>query len=271
MKEYSTHTLGTKYTTDYTVYVTHNDKIISPFHSIDLFQHEFENVVTVINEIPRFENGKFEIIKDISLNPIKQDTKKGNLRFVENIFPFKGYMWNYGALPQTWEDKDAICGYTQKKGDNDPLDVLDFSSIQKDIGEVYQGKILGCLAMIDDNECDWKIVVIDVKDPLAEKINTSEDIEKYFPNYIESTIHWFKNYKIPDGKPENTFGLHGKFMDKHFTLEIIKTGHGYWKKLMESQHVPEIKYEREGALHDNNQKTEKNQSGSKSGYYFLKN
>lgn len=34
------------------------------------------------------------------LNPIKQDTKKEKLRYVANIFPYKGYIWNYGALPQ---------------------------------------------------------------------------------------------------------------------------------------------------------------------------
>lgn len=34
------------------------------------------------------------------LNPIKQDVKKGKLRYVANIFPHKGYIWNYGALPQ---------------------------------------------------------------------------------------------------------------------------------------------------------------------------
>lgn len=35
-----------------------------------------------------------------SLNPIKQDTKREKLRYVANIFPYKGYIWNYGALPQ---------------------------------------------------------------------------------------------------------------------------------------------------------------------------
>lgn len=34
------------------------------------------------------------------LNPIKQDVKKGALRYVANIFPHKGYIWNYGAIPQ---------------------------------------------------------------------------------------------------------------------------------------------------------------------------
>lgn len=38
------------------------------------------------------------------LNPIKQDEKKGLPRFVHNIFPYKGYIWNYGALPQVCVD-----------------------------------------------------------------------------------------------------------------------------------------------------------------------
>lgn len=41
-----------------------------------------------------------QISKEEALNPIKQDVKKGKLRFVRNCFPHKGYLWNYGAFPQ---------------------------------------------------------------------------------------------------------------------------------------------------------------------------
>lgn len=41
-----------------------------------------------------------QISKEEFLNPIKQDTKKGKLRFVRNCFPHKGYLWNYGAFPR---------------------------------------------------------------------------------------------------------------------------------------------------------------------------
>lgn len=41
-----------------------------------------------------------QISKEELLNPIKQDIKKGKLRFVRNCFPHKGYIWNYGAFPQ---------------------------------------------------------------------------------------------------------------------------------------------------------------------------
>jgi hypothetical protein len=32
--------------------------------------------------------------------PIRQDENNGELRFVNNVFPYRGYIWNYGALPQ---------------------------------------------------------------------------------------------------------------------------------------------------------------------------
>lgn len=44
----------------------------------------------------------FQIATKESLNPIKQDVKKGKLRYVANVFPHKGYIWNYGAIPQVF-------------------------------------------------------------------------------------------------------------------------------------------------------------------------
>jgi hypothetical protein len=39
--------------------------------------------------------------QDEPATPIKQDTKKGKIRF----YPYN-INWNYGLLPQTWEDPD---------------------------------------------------------------------------------------------------------------------------------------------------------------------
>ena len=47
-----------------------------------------------------FVNLFLQIATKEKLNPIKQDVKKGKLRFVHNCFPYHGYIWNYGALPQ---------------------------------------------------------------------------------------------------------------------------------------------------------------------------
>ena len=50
-----------------------------------------------------------QISKEEFLNPIKQDIKKGKLRFVRNCFPHKGYLWNYGAFPR-------VCYTTLERG-----------------------------------------------------------------------------------------------------------------------------------------------------------
>ncbi len=54
-----------------------------------------------------------------------QDVKKGRIRFASNIFPHKGYIWSYGAIPQTWEDPSHVDPDTGCKGDGDPIDVVE--------------------------------------------------------------------------------------------------------------------------------------------------
>jgi len=56
-------------------------------------------------------------------NPIAQDIKKGKLRDYHGpIF------WNYGCLPQTWEDPNILHPELKFKGDNDPVDVVEIGS-----------------------------------------------------------------------------------------------------------------------------------------------
>jgi inorganic pyrophosphatase len=40
------------------------------------------------------------------------------------------------------------------------------------------------------------------------------DIEDHYPGLIDATRQWFKIYKIPDGKPENTFAFDGQCKNK---------------------------------------------------------
>ena len=42
-------------------------------------------------------------------------------------------------------------------------------------------KVLGTLALIDDGETDWKVLAIDVTDPLAKSLNDIGDVEKLMP------------------------------------------------------------------------------------------
>ena len=59
-------------------------------------------------------------------------------------------------------------------------------------GDVLAVKVLGTLAMIDDGEADWKMIVIDVDDPLAASLNNLEDVEKEMPGFLAATREWFR-------------------------------------------------------------------------------
>jgi inorganic pyrophosphatase len=192
-----------------------------------------------------------QISKDELLNPIKQDTKKGKLRFVRNCFPHKGYLWNYGAFPQvcpdthaidalelcwrpnqTWEDPNVTHPETKAQGDNDPLDVCEIGELVAKVGEVKQVKVLGVMALLDEGETDWKIIVIDVNDPLAPKLNDIEDVERHLPGLLRATNEWFRIYKIPDGKPENQFAFSGECKNKKYAMDVVRECAEAWEKLI---------------------------------------
>lgn len=116
-------------------------------------------------------------------------------------------------------------------GDNDPVDVVEIGSRPIGCGEVAEVKVLGCLAMIDDGELDWKVIAIDVNDPMAADLNDIGDVETKCTGVVAGIREWFRWYKTPDGKPINAFGFDEKALGVKDTLEVIEECHGYWKDL----------------------------------------
>ncbi|KAG1681902.1 Inorganic pyrophosphatase [Nymphon striatum] len=99
-------------------------------------------------------------------------------------------------------------------------------------GEVIQVKVLGTFALIDEGETDWKVLAIDVNDPMADKLNDIKDIHTYMPGFLKASHEWFKIYKMPDGKPPNKFAFDGEPKNKEFAENIIDTTHKAWKNLI---------------------------------------
>ncbi|EYB89441.1 hypothetical protein Y032_0232g3059 [Ancylostoma ceylanicum] len=230
--KYETIERGSLFGLDYRVFVKGPDGVLSPWHDVPLYADASKKIFNMIVEIPRWSNAKMEMATAEPMNPIKQDVKKGLPRFVHNIFPHKGYIWNYGALPQTWEDPNHVVPETGAKGDNDPIDVVDIGSKVQKRGAVIQVKVLGTLALIDEGETDWKLIAIDVTDPLADKMENIGDVEKYFPGLLKATVEWFRIYKIPTGKPANQFGFNGEYKDRDYAHKVIDETNEYWKKLI---------------------------------------
>lgn len=227
-----------------------NGKPISPFHDIPLWVDKEKSIANFVCEIPQGTQPKLEIatyapfafwenIYDSGepLNPIKQDTKNGKLRDVAYPYPF-----NYGAFPQTWEDPTHKDESTEAFGDNDPIDVCELSGVPRKTGDVIPVKVLGTIAMIDDGsspplssrfplfsdtqgETDWKIIAIAMDSPLAAAWDSHEDIPSEHKEkvrarpsavYIDGfqVFTFLRDYKIPDGKPPNTFAFDGAYQSK---------------------------------------------------------
>ncbi|KAH8905520.1 pyrophosphatase-domain-containing protein [Coniochaeta sp. PMI_546] len=235
---YTLRKVAAPHTLEHRVYIEKDGVPISAFHDIPLYANAEQTVLNMIVEIPRWTNAKLEISKDELLNPIKQDTKKGKLRFVRNCFPHKGYLWNYGAFPQTWEDPNVIHPETKAKGDNDPLDVCEIGELVGYTGQVKQVKVLGVMALLDEEETDWKVIVIDVNDPLAPKLNDVEDVERHLPGLLRATNEWFRIYKIPDGKPENQFAFTGECKNKKYAMDVVRECAEAWEKLITGKTQP---------------------------------
>lgn len=127
-RAYSSAAAGAAGTSEFRLKFSDNGKQISPWHDIPLKNGEYFNF---INEIPKNTKAKMEVATKEPLNPIAQDIKKGKLRDYHGpIF------WNYGCLPQTWEDPNVVHPEVKCKGDNDPLDVVEIGSSAIDSGSV---------------------------------------------------------------------------------------------------------------------------------------
>jgi len=161
--------------------------------------------------------------------PGMQDERKGKPRL------YHGHIcWNYGCLPQTWEDPNVAGdeNVDGALGDDDPLDVVEIGAAALAMGSVTPIKPLGVLSMIDDGELDWKLIAIAASDEHADEIDDVADIEKFYPGTVSGIREWFRWYKTPDDKPVNGFGHGEKALGKEEAIEVIKETNEAYKNLM---------------------------------------
>lgn len=222
----STEPRGAEGTLDYRLYYTAAGADVSPWHDIPLFTGQ-ANVVNYVNEIPKGTDAKMEIATDEASTPIKQDVKKGALRF----YKYSKSLVNYGALPQTWEDPADIIPETGLGGDGDPLDCIDISPTVMPRGAVYPVKVLGTLALLDEGETDWKILAVNAADEKAGLVNDIADVEAHYPGIVDNVREWFRVYKTAEGKGLNEYAFDGKALDRDFAMQVIANTNSSWAKL----------------------------------------
>lgn len=120
---------------------------ISFWHDIPLYPDPNDkSIIYYYTEIPRWTDGKLETKRNEPLSmkprlnrpaapltmpdPICHDDKNDKPRFVYSVWPHKSYPFNYGSIPQTWEDPNHDHEFTGYPGDNDPVDIFEISSVK---------------------------------------------------------------------------------------------------------------------------------------------
>ena len=192
-------------------------KVVSFLNDI---KYKENNVYNMVCEIPVNTLDKMEMSK-LYNNPIVQDIEDNKPR----KFKYGEIPWNYGFIPQTLEDKDIVCDKLNLPGDGDPLDVIDVSDIRAKIGDIIKIKVIGILPLIDEDEADWKVIGINIKDSLSNIIDSVNDLYPFQTNKI---YDWFINYKKYKGV-ENKVGMNKFIQDKNLAVEIIEKCHHQWK------------------------------------------
>ncbi|KAL1449137.1 hypothetical protein WDU94_000367 [Cyamophila willieti] len=177
-----------------------------------------EKTLNMIVETPSYTNDKMHINLNKPLNPITRGVRMG------------GYIWNYGTLPQTWQNPDENDTFTGLKGDGHPLDVIDLGEKSLKEGDIIQVKVLAALGLNYHGKTDWKIIAINANDSEARLLNTLEDLEDLFPTMIETTINWFKYWH-----PDWNLTLFEKPKEKEFAYKVIAQSNKQWAQLMEGQ------------------------------------
>jgi inorganic pyrophosphatase len=51
------------------------------------------------------------------------------------------------------------------------------------------------------------------------------------PGELNKVMEWFRDYKMPDGKPANAYGYDAKCMNAEFTQGVIAECNGMWSAL----------------------------------------
>ncbi|KAL4918734.1 inorganic pyrophosphatase [Aspergillus aurantiobrunneus] len=228
----SLRTIGGRNTLEWRVWLEQNGQPISFWHDVPIYPDERnKQIINFVVEIPRWQDGKIEIHREEPLNPIFHDDRDGNPRYVESVFPHKAYPFLYGSIPQTWESPNFDHNFTNEPGDNDPMDLFDIGQDLGYTGQVKQVKILGAIAPNDGGETDWKVLAIDVNDPIAPLVDNFADVEKYRPGLVQSYRDWFTYYKVARG--DDLIPIVGNsYVNATFAAATVAQSHGFWLDLV---------------------------------------
>jgi inorganic pyrophosphatase len=148
--------------------------------------HPWHDVTPAIDgeSLPRYFRAIIEIPKGSS-NKYELEKKTGMLKLDRVLSSAVYYPANYGFIPQTLAE------------DDDPLDVLVFSTEQIPPLCVCDARAVGVFTMVDEEQPDHKIVAVLTNDPVYSEFSKASD----FPRHTFKMLKRFlEDYKMLEGK-----------------------------------------------------------------------
>lgn len=175
------------------------------FDNIDKKRVTKEKFIAVV-EIPQGCKNKYEV-----------DKETGLLRLDRILFTSTHYPHNYGFIPLTYAE------------DGDNLDVLILCSEAIAPLTLVDCKPLGVVRMIDSGVNDEKIIAVCNSDPIYSHYETMEELPLHI---FEEIKHFFKVYKVLEGKETNVLDIAGKEVAEAIIEKDILA---YQKKMKKSK------------------------------------
>lgn len=135
-------------------------------------------VVEALIEIPHGSQNKYEV-----------DKKNNRIILDRPLYSAMLYPAEYGYIENTLAK------------DNDPIDILVFTSFPTFPGCVIESRIIGVLEMEDSGEEDVKLIAVCNRDPRFDHVQTLSDLP---PHYLTEVRHFFDTYKQLQNKMVKT-------------------------------------------------------------------
>lgn len=76
-----------------------------------------------------------------------------------------------------------------------------------------------------------KFTGVDIRLRAYCKTKSGPGLCREFPGLLDDIRIWFRDYKKPDGKPENKFGFSDQWQNKEYTLKVVSETHGFYNSL----------------------------------------
>lgn len=157
-------------------------------------------------DVPRFVTAVIEIAQGTKTK-YEIDKESGMLKLDRILKTSMVYPTNYGFIPQSY------CG------DKDPLDILVICSEKLQPNSLVDARVLGVMQMTDNGEQDDKIIAVAKNDAAMDNYQDYSDLPEQIRNEI---VHFFQNYKSPEGKTVKTEKILGRDSAQKIILESLE-------------------------------------------------